>query len=109
VLHGRLAERHTIRCSADLVAMVKRVAALLDRPRRPLAPEDVDATVILAAWLRDRGETDGSVIPLRVDVPVEQQLPDWVAALDSTWSPAGADPNFSAPQLPATPQPQPDR
>lgn len=109
VLHGRLAERHTIRCSADLVAMVERVTALLGQPQRPLAPEDVDATVILAAWLRDRGETDGWVIPLRVDVPVEQQLPDWVAALDSMWSPAGANPNFSAPQLPAPTQPQPDR
>lgn len=75
-------------------------------PPRALEPADVDATVVLAAWLlRDRGENDGYVIPLRVEEPVEQQLPDWVAALDSMWSRTNTNPNGSLPQLPAPYQP----
>jgi hypothetical protein len=104
-VHGRLAERHTLHCSADLVAVAERVSELLSRPPRALEPADVDATVILAAWLRDRGENDGYVIPLRVDEPVEQQLPDWVAALNSMWSRTNPDPSGNLPQLPAPYQP----
>jgi hypothetical protein len=48
-LHGRLAERHTIRCAADLAALAERIHSLLGQPPRPIEAEDVDATIILAA------------------------------------------------------------
>jgi hypothetical protein len=105
-LHGRLVERHTVRGTAELVTVAERVRALVELPPRPLEAEDVDATVILAAWLRDRGESDGWVIPLRVDEPVEGQLPEWAAALDSMWSRTAPDSNGGAPELPASSHPQ---
>lgn len=83
-LHGRLAERHTVRDAAELSRVAARVQVLLDQPARPLQAEGADATIILAAWLRDRGETDGWVIPLRDGVAVEEQRAEWLTALG--WS-----------------------
>ncbi len=82
VAHGRLVERGAARDSADLAAFAARVDAHLREPRaRALMPEDVDGTVILAAWLRARGERDGYVFQL--EEAAHRQLQEWTTALES--------------------------
>jgi len=84
VVHGRLVGRATARDPADLAEFAARVEVLLHATcRRPFAAEDVDGTVILAAWLRERGERDGYVFPLDLGTPVNTQLSEWEAALAS--------------------------
>jgi len=82
-VHGRLVERRRVTGAGDLLAIANRIEAL--RSERPRAGdvESVDATVILAAWLRARGERDGYVFPLDDAEPVERQLSGWTAALES--------------------------
>ncbi len=82
VAHGRLVARTAAVCDADLAAFAQRLQGELMLPgTRELAPQDVDGTIILAAWLRSRGEADGYVFRLREEVPVSAQLGDWQAAL----------------------------
>jgi len=97
VVHGRLAERGKIDGATDLRLLVDRIAAQLAAARpRGLAPAEVDGTTILAAWLRDRGDSDGYVIPIEgamASVPpaadggdgpcadAAEWLPDWAATL----------------------------
>jgi DNA polymerase III subunit epsilon len=88
VVHGRLVDRRRLDEETDLAELVELVADHLATARpRGLAPEEVDGTTILAAWLRDRGEADGYVI--RIDAPdgagdgesAAERLPEWAAAL----------------------------
>jgi hypothetical protein len=98
VVHGRLAERGKIDGATDLRPLVERIGVQLAAPRpRGLAPAEVDGTTILAAWLRDRGDSDGYVIPIEdavASVPATQAdgevgsiadaaewLPGWAATL----------------------------
>lgn len=97
-VHGRLAERCRVRDVGDLAAIAGRVEALRAEPPRASDPETVDATVILAAWLRARGERDGYVFPLDEREPVGGQLPGWTAALESLLAVYPSSPN--APNAP---------
>jgi DNA polymerase-3 subunit epsilon len=81
--HGRLVERRRVRSAAELGEMSGRIEELISARTRPLDAEKIDATVILAAWLRERGERDGYVFPLAGDQSIEGQLPGWTAALES--------------------------
>lgn len=82
VAHGRLVARATVRAVHELEAFAARVQAELSLPgKRGIAPEDVDGTIILAAWLRSRGDRDGYVFRLREEVPVTALLSEWQAAL----------------------------
>ena len=82
VAHGRLIARGTARDGDELMAFAARVQTELSLPgKRALEPEDVEGTIILAAWLRSRGERDGFVFRLREEVPVAAQLDEWRAAL----------------------------
>ena len=85
VAHGRLVERAAARTAADLDAFAARVDAHLhESQRRALQPADVDGTIILAAWLRARGERDGYVFPLGESaVPL---VPEWTVALTTLLS-----------------------
>lgn len=84
VAHGRLVARAAVASGDALAAFAERVQTELSLPgRRELAPEDVEGTVILAAWLRGRGEADGYVFRLAEEVPVSAQLDEWRAALRS--------------------------
>ncbi len=57
VAHGRLIARAAASHPADLAAFAARVQGELALPgKRALQPEDVEGTIILAAWLRSRGE-----------------------------------------------------
>ncbi len=82
VVHGRLVARAKVRQPTDLAdAAATLQAELLSTEPRALRPEDVDGTVILAAWLRGRGDHDGYVFALREDAPVSEQLPAWATCL----------------------------
>ncbi len=84
IVRGRLVERCNVRGYADLLSLAGRLRSLLEgTPMRPLRPEDVDGTTILAAWLRARGEHDGYVFPLGDAKQLEAQLPEWAAALNT--------------------------
>ena len=88
VAHGRLVERAAVRDTTELAAFAQRVERHLRAPRRPtLQPEEVDGTVILAAWLRARNENDGYVFPLSGSA--EEWLSDWSAALASVQTRVG--------------------
>ncbi len=95
VVQGRLVERCRLNDAAAIGELVDRVHTRLTA-RRPagLAAEEVDGTTILAAWLRDRGESDGYVIPID-DVPPDagaaaERLPEWAAALHALLAGANA-------------------
>lgn len=82
VAHGRLVARAAVAEAAALAAFAARLQTELVLPRAAaLEPADVDGTIILAAWLRNRTARDGFVFPLREDLPVEAALPEWGAAL----------------------------
>ncbi|MBX3025175.1 GIY-YIG nuclease family protein [bacterium] len=84
VAHGRLIARAEARAVDELTAFAARVQSELTLPgTRALQPEDVEGTIILAAWLRGRGERDGYVFRLNEAVPVAAQLGEWSAALAS--------------------------
>ncbi len=91
VAHGRLVERGRLDGASDLEALAERVASRIGGGRSgPLAAEEVDGTTILAAWLRDRGDSDGYVIPIDTASGADNgpggdestgRLPEWVASL----------------------------
>jgi DNA polymerase-3 subunit epsilon len=84
VVHGRLVARGTAHAPADLADFADRLDAQLRAAQpRTAEPQDIDGSVILAAWLRERGERDGYVFPLSAEAPVHTQLPEWEAALES--------------------------
>jgi DNA polymerase-3 subunit epsilon len=84
VAYGRLIARGAAADVAALAEFAARVQTELIFPaRRALEAEDVDGTIILAAWLRTRGERDGYVFRLSEQAPVAAQLGDWAAALRS--------------------------
>ena len=107
VLHGRLCIRAALRTRADLAAFAARLAPhLAPSHASALRPEEVDGTVIVAAWLRDRGERDGYVFSFDPAAPPEGQLPEWGAALDSLLARGAADPDARATQPPAPEAPE---
>ena len=70
VVGGRLVARAAARGLDDLRVFAASVEGhLRAAPERALMPEDVDGTVILAAWLRSRGEQDGFVFALSESTP----------------------------------------
>jgi DNA polymerase-3 subunit epsilon len=88
VAGGRLTARARLASVAELDPFTEVLAqALSERElRKGMRPEDVDGTVILAAWLRDRGPLDGFVFPLQP--PAEKKWPatqqaEWRAACQS--------------------------
>jgi DNA polymerase-3 subunit epsilon len=74
VLAGRLAVEMRVTTTADLRVAVEHVRGRFARHQgRPLGREEVDATVILAGWLRDRGAREGVILPLEhADTIVER-------------------------------------
>lgn len=93
VAHGRLVARADVVEAGELATFAARVQGELALPgNRDLAPEEVEGTIILAAWMRSRGESDGYVFRLSEDVPVSAQLGEWQAALETIV--ATADPTL---------------
>ncbi|MDX2169279.1 MAG: exonuclease domain-containing protein [Deltaproteobacteria bacterium] len=83
VAHGRLVARAAIATIAELAEFAARLQTEIVFPRATaLEPADVDGTIILAAWLRSRGERDGYVFPFGEQSPVAARLAEWAAALE---------------------------
>ncbi len=80
VVGGQLALRTRLNDESEVDAVAVRIRERCARstPER-LRGEDVDGTTILAAWLRQRGETDGCVFPFDPTVPATQ-VSEWRAA-----------------------------
>jgi excinuclease UvrABC nuclease subunit len=65
VLNGRLIEGGQVRAREDLTRFVELARERFDVDRdRPLRPEEIDSSVILAAWLRDPDRSQGAVFTL---------------------------------------------
>lgn len=82
VLNGRLIEGGKIRAREDLARFVElaRERFAVDRDR-PLRPEEIDASVILAAWLRDPDRSQGAVFPIESPSSLEENLDGVAIAL----------------------------
>ncbi len=107
VVGGRLAIRERLSDESQVEALAARIRAQFQRyERAALRPENVDGTTILAAWLRDRGETEGCVFRLDDPVLPATQVTEWRAACASLLAPP-ARVALSADTLHApAPQPQ---
>jgi DNA polymerase III subunit epsilon len=82
VLGGRLALEARITAAADLTAAAQLVRERFARYQdQPLAPEDVDGTTIIAAWLRDRAASDGILLPLDGPESIVERLDELVITL----------------------------
>ncbi len=89
VLGGRLALRTRVYDEAQAAALVARVREILPAyDRTPMQQHEVDGTTIVAAWLRDRGETDGCVLRIEASADPATQITEWRAACASLLAPA---------------------
>jgi DNA polymerase-3 subunit epsilon len=80
VLSGRLLMRRRLHDDAEVETLAHGIGEwFAGCQRTPLQGEEVDGTVILAAWLRQRGETDGCVFPIDDTAPATQ-VAEWRAA-----------------------------
>jgi DNA polymerase-3 subunit epsilon len=65
VLEGRLVLRARVHDPAQITGLAAQIRALIPAAQRTrLQPDEVDGTTILAAWIRDRGESEGSILPI---------------------------------------------
>lgn len=82
VLNGRLVAGGTVRTPADLVhfAALARERFLIDRDK-PLRPEEIDASVILAAWLRDPQRSQSAVFSIDSSSTLDDCLGEIESAL----------------------------
>ena len=65
VLNGRLIAGGQVRTREDLSRFSSLTHERFASDRdRPLRPEEIDSSVILAAWLRDPGRSQGAVFPI---------------------------------------------
>ena len=65
VLNGRLVKGGIIQTADDIATFATLVRGRFDQDRDvPLRPEEIDASVILAAWLRDPDRSQGAIFPI---------------------------------------------
>jgi len=84
VLGGRLALRERLCDESQVDELAERIRERLPHAARgTLRAEDIDGTIIVAAWLRDRGERDGCVFRLEDDSVPATQVAEWRAACTS--------------------------
>jgi excinuclease UvrABC nuclease subunit len=82
VLNGRLIAGGLVQRREDLVrfAVLVEKRFSLDR-ETPLRPEEIDSSVILAAWLRDPGRTQGAIFPIDSPSTLHDRLNEIDSAL----------------------------
>jgi excinuclease UvrABC nuclease subunit len=82
VLNGRLITGGLVRTREDILpfATLTRERFASDRDR-PLRPEEIDSSVILAAWLRDPDRSQGAVFPIGTPTECEDRMDDIESAL----------------------------
>jgi DNA polymerase III subunit epsilon len=82
VLNGRLIEGGQVRVREELTRFAELARERFDVDRdRPLRPEEIDSSVILAAWLRDPGRSQGAVFSIETPSALADQLSDIETAL----------------------------
>ncbi len=100
VLRGRLAIRARLHDADEVIGLGERIREALRRPpSRSTDGELVDGTTILAAWLRDNGETAGCVFRAGESAG---GAADWPAAELSDWRAACAS-LLTIPRMPDAP------
>ena len=82
VLNGRLAESGRVRSRTDLTrfTMFARDHFSFNH-NQPLRPEEIDSSIILAAWLRDSDRTQGAIFPIDSPSTLEDRLEELHLAL----------------------------
>jgi DNA polymerase-3 subunit epsilon len=82
VLNGRLIANGRVRHRDDVTrfASLTRERFTVDRDI-PLRPEEIDSSVILAAWLRDPARSQGAVFPIASSSTLDDQLDEIESAL----------------------------
>ena len=94
VLRGRLVRRARLHDQEQVDHLAAQVWALIPTAQRSrLRPDEVDGTTTLAAWVRDRGESEGTILPigraetragnLEVTQPPATQIAEWRAVCAS--------------------------
>jgi hypothetical protein len=82
VLNGRLIEGGPVRARKDLSHFVELARERFDVDRdRPLRPEEIDSSVILAAWLRDPARSQSAVFSIEKPSALEEQIDEIEIAL----------------------------
>lgn len=104
VLGGRLVLRARLTDVSHLDALAAHIRERLPLYQgTPLRREEVDGTRILAAWLRDRGETDGCVLPIDPAEPATQHA-EWRAACASLLAPPAPHDTCTLETVPPRPE-----
>ena len=86
VLRGRLVLRARVHDAAQIPGLAGQVSALMPGAQRtPLQRDEVDGTTILAAWIRDRGESEGSILPLPSVAALDGDATKWPATQVAEW------------------------
>jgi DNA polymerase-3 subunit epsilon len=110
VLGGRLAERRTVRVGEDLERLAHDIVSGSSAAPAPFVRgEDLDGTVILAAWLRDRGDRDGYVFRLENPGAALRQIAEWRTALTDVLSTSMARSHPDGGSRQAAPAAEPER
>ena len=82
VLNGRLIENKTVSTSSDLEHFTALAEEHFERDRDvPLRPHEIDASVILAAWLRDPDRSQSAVFSIQEASTLSAQLNELGIAL----------------------------
>lgn len=82
VLNGRLIDGGQVRIRRDLARFVELAHERFEIDRdRPLRPEEIDSSTILAAWLRDPQRAQGAVFPIDSPTTLENRLTEIETAL----------------------------
>lgn len=99
VLSGRLARRTQLCDAGHVSALAEEIERLFPLYQNTaLRADEVDGTTILAAWLRDRGETDGYVFQIADAAAPATQLSEWRAACASLLASAALPPEAAQPE-----------
>ena len=82
VLNGRLIGSGLVRTREDLVPFTTlcRERFAVDK-ERPLRPEEIDASIILTAWLRDPDRSQGAVFPIETPMDCDNRMDEMESAL----------------------------
>ena len=82
VLNGRLIENRTVSAFSDLTYFTALAQERFDQDRDvPLRPHEIDASVILSAWLRDPAYAQSAVFPITAPSTLTNHLDELETAL----------------------------
>ncbi|MFI5394876.1 MAG: exonuclease domain-containing protein [Candidatus Binatia bacterium] len=110
VLGGRLAIRRRLYDGAEMDALAHEIREQFTTYQgTPIKRDEVDGTQILAAWLRQRGETDGYVFQIDAAAAPATQKAEWRAACADLLNTAGLSPESVGVSSSEPPRPESSR